>query len=163
MHLSQWCLQAVTNSTWESGSKPQCITGVLNWHHGQYQLLDNGSIVLIPNGDGYQQIQDPCAAETNFIEDYNKTELLSQWQIFQDQDDGPKLHLFEADGTPVAPLYQVYSTANMLPTTQLRNVTPAVDAVNFLAQNAGVRTWSPVTVLSSVSGVFALGLASFLF
>lgn len=145
-----------------AGSNPTCITGVLNWHHGTFQLVDNGSIVLTPFGDGYQQIQDPCAAESNFIEDYNKTELLSQWQIFTDPVDGPKLHLFESDGTPVAPLYQVYSTANMLPTEKLRNVTAVADVSSLLAlnTNTGARSWTPASAVAMVSSVFALGLAS---
>ncbi|KAI0662131.1 chaperone for protein-folding within the ER, fungal-domain-containing protein [Cubamyces menziesii] len=143
-----------------NGSKPQCITGVLNWHHGQYQLLDNGSIVLIPNGDGYQQIQDPCAAETNFIQNYNDTELYDHWQIVQDQDAGPTLELFNFDGSPVAPLYQIYNPPNMLPTTKLRNVTVASDVQNLLAMNAGARSWSPADVMALLSSVFAVGVAS---
>ncbi|KAI0823267.1 chaperone for protein-folding within the ER, fungal-domain-containing protein [Trametes gibbosa] len=143
-----------------AGSNPSCITGVLNWHHGQYTLADNGSIILTPFGDGYQQIQDLCAAQSNFIEDYNKTELLSQWQIFDDVSDGAKLHLFEADGTPVAPLFQVYSTANMLPTRRLRNVTTVADVSSLIAMNAGARSWSPASAVSTVAGVFALGLAA---
>ncbi|KAL7279605.1 hypothetical protein ACG7TL_006011 [Trametes sanguinea] len=148
-----------------AGSQPQCITGVLNWHHGQYQLLDNGSIVLIPNGDGYQQIQDPCAAESNFIENYNDTELYSHWQIFMDQNDGPKLHIFNFDGSPVSPLFQIYNPPNMLPTTQLRNVTPSIDTGSSLLamNNAGARSWSsPADVMALLSGVFAIGVASLL-
>ncbi|CDO72253.1 hypothetical protein BN946_scf184970.g105 [Trametes cinnabarina] len=145
-----------------NGSLPNCITGVLNWHHGHYQLLDNGSILLIPNGDGYQQIQDPCAAETNFIENYNDTELYQRWQIFMDLNDGPKLHIFEFDGTPVAPLFQIYNPPSMLPPTQLRNVTPAISTgSNLLAMNAGARSWSsPADVMALVSGVFAMGVAA---
>ncbi|KAH9849467.1 chaperone for protein-folding within the ER, fungal-domain-containing protein [Lenzites betulinus] len=143
-----------------NGSNPACITGVMNWHHGKYSLLANGSIVLNPFGDGYQQIQDPCAAESNFIENYNVTELISQWNLIDDPNDGLKLFLFGADGTPVAPLYQVYSTANMLPTEALRNVTPSVDAVSLVALNSGARSWSPASAVSAVVGAFALGLAS---
>lgn len=157
-----WTVRPCTEHA-HAGSNPTCITGVLNWHHGTFQLVDNGSIILTPFGDGYQQIQDPCAAESNFIEDYNQTELLSQWQIFQDLQDGPKLHLFGADGTPVAPLFQVYSTANMLPTQRLRNVSTVLDAQSLLAMNnAGARSWTPASVVSVVSGVFALGVASLL-
>ncbi|KAI0671235.1 chaperone for protein-folding within the ER, fungal-domain-containing protein [Trametes maxima] len=143
-------------------SNPSCITGVLQWHHGTHQLLDNGSIVLTPFGDGYQQIQDPCAAESNFIEDYNFTELYNMWQIFLDPTDGPKLHLFNFDGSPVAPLFQVYSTANMLPSRKLRNTTASIDAVSLLATNAGPRSWSSADVMSLVSAVFALGVGSLL-
>ncbi|TFY80789.1 hypothetical protein EWM64_g3224 [Hericium alpestre] len=77
-----------------NGSQPNCITGVINWVHGKYQLVDNGSIILNPWADGYQQIQDPCVAVSNFIEQYNDTELYQSWQIFTDPVDGYKLHLF---------------------------------------------------------------------
>ncbi|RPD56669.1 hypothetical protein L226DRAFT_537895 [Lentinus tigrinus ALCF2SS1-7] len=143
-----------------NGSSPNCITGVLNWHHGQYTFNDNGSLTLNPLSDGYQQVQDPCAAETNFIEQYNTTELYMGWQIFSDQADGPKLHLFQADGTPVAPLFQVYSTANMLPTELLRNVTVTLTDKTLAVMNAGSRSWTPAGVTSLMSGVFALALSS---
>jgi hypothetical protein len=77
---------------------------------------------LHPFNDGYQQIQDPCAAESNFIEDYNNTELYRNFAIFQDLTQGPKLHLFQFDGAPLAPQFQVSTTPIMLPTQQLRNL-----------------------------------------
>ncbi|KAF5346159.1 hypothetical protein D9758_009966 [Tetrapyrgos nigripes] len=106
-----------------NGSEPNCITGAIGWVHGHYNLLANGSIVMTPNGDGYQQIQDPCAAVSNFMEDYNLTELYTQWRIFTDPVDGYKLHLFQFDGAPLAPQFQISTTPQMLPTRQLRNVT----------------------------------------
>jgi len=106
-----------------NGSHPTCITGVIGWVHGKYELLINGSIVLRPFGDGYQQIQDPCAAVSNFIEPYNMTEFYRNWRIFQDPTDGYKLHLFGFDGAPLAPQFQISTTPTMLPTRLLRNVT----------------------------------------
>jgi len=106
-----------------NGSHPNCITGTLIWAHGNYDLVSNGSIILTPFGDGFQQVQSGCEAQTNFIQLYNTTELFQSWRIFQDVNDGPKLHLFEFDGTPVAPLFQTSSTPNMLPTQLLRNTT----------------------------------------
>ena len=147
-----------------AASSPNCITGVLNWHHGQYTLNPNGSITLTPLEDGFQQVQDPCAAETNFIEGYNWTELYRSWRIFYDPNDGYKLHLFERDGTPVAPLFQVYCTPNMLPTQQLRNVTVTVTSKpqSLFAANSGPRRWTAEGVTGLVTGVFAVGLASLL-
>lgn len=104
------------------GSEPTCITGVIVWVHGTYTLNPNGSISMVPLGDGFQQIQDPCAAVSNFIEVYNYTEYYQSWRIFTDPTQGFKLHLFQFDGTPVAPLFQISTTPNMLPTTVLRNV-----------------------------------------
>ncbi|KAF8817082.1 hypothetical protein BYT27DRAFT_7075475 [Phlegmacium glaucopus] len=108
-----------------NGSEPTCITGVMAWVHGTYTLNPNGSITTIPFGDGYQQIQDPCAATSNFIETYNLTEYYQQWRIFLDPDSGPHLHLFRFDGAPLAPQFQISTSPNMLPTRLLRNVTTA--------------------------------------
>jgi len=108
-----------------NGSRPMCITGVVVWVHGTYTLNSNGSITATPFGDGYQQIQDPCAAVSNFIEVYNFTELYESWRIFQDPVTGPHLHLFQFDGSPLAPQFLISTTPNMLPTRLLRNVTTA--------------------------------------
>ncbi|KAF6755905.1 ROT1 protein [Ephemerocybe angulata] len=106
-----------------NGSDPTCITGVIGWVHGTYTLNTNGSIWMKPFGDGFQQIQDPCAAVSNFIETYNETEYYKGWRIFSDPNDGPKLHLYQFDGSPVAPLFQVSTTPSMFPTKLLRNDT----------------------------------------
>ncbi len=84
-------------------------------------------MVALP--DGFQQIQDPCAAQSNFIESYIVTEYYKGWRIFQDPIEGYKLHLFMWDGAPVAPMFQISATPNMLPTRLLRNVT--TDAVQL--------------------------------
>ncbi|KAJ7274586.1 chaperone for protein-folding within the ER, fungal-domain-containing protein [Mycena haematopus] len=105
-----------------NASEPNCIIGTVVWVHGTYELVNNGSIILTPAGDGYQQVQAPCAATSNFIQNYNFTELMQSWQIFMDQNDGPKLHLFQFDGSPVAPLFQLSTEPNMLPKQVLRNV-----------------------------------------
>jgi len=108
-----------------NGTMPNCITGVLQWVHGNYTLF-NGTINMVPFPDGFQQIQDPCAAESNFIDyGYNYTQTLSQWRIFKDPTQGYKLHLFLEDGTPVAPQYLVSTSPNMLPTRSLRKEQPA--------------------------------------
>ena len=107
----------------EIGTEPTCITGVIGWVHGTYTLNANGSITMAAFVDGYQQIQDPCAAQSNFIEPYTLTEYYKGWRIFQDPTAGFKLHLFMWDGTPVAPMFQVSTTPNMLPTRLLRNIT----------------------------------------
>ncbi|KAI0292835.1 chaperone for protein-folding within the ER [Multifurca ochricompacta] len=105
-----------------NGSSPQCIIAVVNWAHGTFTYNLNGSITLYPFGDGYQQIQSPCAAKSSFIETYNDTELYQSWQIFRDPTDGPKLHLFQFDGAPLPPMFYNSETPSMLPTRPLRNV-----------------------------------------
>ncbi|KAI0265695.1 chaperone for protein-folding within the ER [Gloeopeniophorella convolvens] len=140
-----------------NGSAPQCLTGVVNWVHGQYALNGNGSITMTPFGDGYQQIQAPCLAVSNWIEPYNDTELYQSWQIFQDPIDGYKLHMFAFDRSPVSPLFQVSATPQMLPTQPLRNVSqpsaaPAADFALLAASGAPlqVHRWG-------AAGVAAVG------
>lgn len=128
------------------------------WVHGTYELLSNGSITMTPFGDGYQQVQDPCGAVSNFIQPYNFTELYQSWQIFLDPVDGPKLHLFQFDGSPVAPQFQLSATPNMLPTQALRNVTPPVESIDgttsqkrsLQKRNAGERVWTPAGLVGLV-------------
>lgn len=153
-----------------TGSQPTCITGVMNWVHGQYELLSNGSMAMTPFGDGFQQIQDPCAAQSNFVETYNLTELYVQWRIFQDPIDGFKLHLFQFDGSPLAPQFQVSTQPNMLPTQLLRNVTAQLNTQDgsqppqgtiiqrsLTARNDAGRQWSSNLVGISVLATSLLG------
>lgn len=146
-----------------NATEPNCIQGVVNWVHGKYSLLNNGSIVLTPLGDGYQQIQDPCAAISNFIEDYNLTELYQSWRIFSDENDGPKLHLFAFNGAPLAPMFQISSTPIMLPTHLLRNVTPPADTTSLQNNLADVNNGAVSLDRGVVGIVMALaGLLSVL-
>lgn len=140
----------------------------MNWVHGTYILQPNGSITMIPFGDGYQQIQDPCAAVSNFIENYNFTELYVQWRIFLDPTDGPKLHLFQFDGSPVAPQFQLSATPNMLPTQLLRNVTTVASVQtqsrrSLLKRSAGERILSPSALGALTISLVTAGAASLLF
>jgi len=105
-----------------NGSQPDCITSTVVWAHGLYDLLDNGSIILTPAGDGYQQVQARCnQANSNFIQNYNETELMASWRIFTDVTFGPKLHMWDASNTAVAPLFRLSDQPNMLPKMKLRN------------------------------------------
>lgn len=151
-----------------NGSVPTCITGVMNWCHGTYVLASNGSIVMTPFGDGYQQIQDPCAAISNFIENYNDTELYILWNIYQDPVKGYTLQLYQFDGTPLPPQYLITTSPNMLPTQALRNVsTTAVTAATVqnaavVNANAGERRWEAASVTGLLMAISGLGLASLL-
>ncbi|KZT12271.1 uncharacterized protein LAESUDRAFT_720223 [Laetiporus sulphureus 93-53] len=149
-----------------NGSQPSCITGVMNWVHGTYDLLSNGSIVTYPFGDGYQQIQDGCAATTDFIEDYNDTELYQSWEIFLDSTLGYQLQLYQYDGSPLAQQNLYSTTPNMLPTRSLRNTTTSasselvINARSELATSAGARTqgWSAATTVAIAAGLASLVL-----
>jgi len=146
-----------------NGTQPACIVGVIGWVHGRYTLNANGSITMTPFGDGFQQIQDPCAAVSNFIELYNQTEHYTSWRIFTDPVDGYKLHLFQYDGAPVPPQFQVSTQPNMLPTQLLRNVSaPGLTSQNrVVAPLSGAgRRWSASDAGSSAALAVALGLLS---
>lgn len=123
---------------------------------------------MTPLGDGYQQIQDPCAAVSNFVENYNITERFNSWQIFLDPTDGPKLHLFQYDGSPIAPQFLVSKTPTMLPTKMLRNVTAPITTSSGLttqgaiALSGGERRWSVREAMGVVSAMFAMGVATLL-
>ncbi|EIW80419.1 hypothetical protein CONPUDRAFT_56786 [Coniophora puteana RWD-64-598 SS2] len=108
-----------------NGSAPNCATAVLLWAHGQYTLQPNGSITGVLFGDGYQQIQDPCTAVSSFVQAYNTTELYQSWGISQDPTLGYTLQLYQYNGEPLPPQYQITTSPIMLPTQPLRNVTPA--------------------------------------
>jgi hypothetical protein len=148
-----------------NGSHPSCITGVIGWVHGTYELFSNGSMGMTPFGDGFQQVQDPCAAVSNFIEDYNVTELYQGWRIFQDPTQGFKLHMFQFDGAPLAPQYQVSTTPNMLPTQLLRNVTPSAGEETTQLQSRQINAADSQKWMSGfvgASGAVVLAFASLL-
>ncbi|KAH9010458.1 chaperone for protein-folding within the ER, fungal-domain-containing protein [Lactarius pseudohatsudake] len=124
-----------------NGSSPQCITGIMNWAHGTFRYNDNGSMTMYPFGDGFQQIQAPCSATSNFLENYNDTELYQLWQIFIDPTDGPKLHMYQFDGSPLPPMFLISTTPNMLPTQPLRNVSsPSSTSTSNLAAAAYIHS-----------------------
>ncbi|KAF5382620.1 hypothetical protein D9615_002761 [Tricholomella constricta] len=142
-----------------NGTTPTCITGVIGWVHGNYVLNSNGSITMVPLGDGYQQIQDPCAAVSNFLEDYNITETYKEWRIFQDPTTGYKLHLFQFDGAPLAPMFQISTTPNMLPTQLLRNIPVTTEEAGNGVKKPSRRSLKEKSNDAAASHHLALGLA----
>jgi hypothetical protein len=144
-----------------NGTDPRCIQGVIQWQHGTYELVSNGSIILKPFAeDGRQQVQDPCAAESNVLRQFNQTTLLRSWRIFRDLQGRNKLHLFRYDGAPFSPMFQVYQTPQMLPTRKLTNTTIGVVAQSrnqkLRKRSAAVPTSSP----SLTGAAFALSAAA---
>ncbi len=134
-----------------AGSYPNCPTTVLNWSHGNVNFAPNGSIVFIPVGDGFQRIEDPCAAKSDFTEPYNATELYQTWQIFLDPVDGPKLHMFGFDGSPVPPFRLVSSTPNMLPNQRLHNNTQSTTVLKRSTTNVAppIHWWNIAALTST--------------
>lgn len=126
---------------------------------------------MTPFGDGYQQIQDPCAAISNFIENYNYTELYVLWNIYQDPVKGYTLQLYQFDGSPLPPQYLVSTSPNMLPTQSLRNVTAAktstvakrdLQNAAVLNANAGERRWEAASLTGLFMVISGLGFVSLL-
>lgn len=124
--------------------------------------MSNGSIILHPIAeDGRQQLQDPCAAESNVLRQFNQTTLFRSWRIFRDLQGRNKLHVFRFDGAPFPPMFQVYQTPQMLPTRKLTNTTIGVVAQSInhklRKRSAAVSTSSP----SFTSATLALSAAAF--
>ncbi|KAG8759435.1 Reversal of tor2 lethality [Serendipita sp. 396] len=156
-----------------NGTDPRCVVGVVQWQHGRVQYLQNGSIVLHPwPQDGRQQIQNPCAAESNILRQFNQTTLFKSWRIFRDPEGRAKLHLFRFDGAPFPPLFQVSDSPSMLPLRQLTNTTVGSQATKkrsladqvtepLQKRSAASPLYdSHAVTLSAAAGLVALGLMS---
>jgi hypothetical protein len=106
-------------------------------------------------------VQNPCFAVSNFIQEYNFTTLYQSFRIFQDQQDGPKLHLFGFDGKPVAPLFQVSATPAMLPTRPLRNDTAQIQQKRGLKKRSSAdKAWTSMGVGALILSLITAGAAS---
>lgn len=142
-----------------NGTEPRCIQGTVLWQHGSWDYLSNGSIVLTPISiDGRLQVQDPCAAQSNVIFQFNTTVLISSWRIFSDPQRGPKLQMYQYDGSPYSPMYLIAQPPNMLPTETLSaNLSISGDGVLNAAQaNVARFSWM---VMAGVAGVLAGAVA----
>lgn len=59
-----------------SAQNPKCPKGIIQWQHGSFQKLANGSLTLNPiKVDGRQLYSDPCSFKTAVFTRYNTTEL----------------------------------------------------------------------------------------
>jgi hypothetical protein len=137
-----------------AGTNPSCPTTILNWSHGLLTFEPNGSLALTPVGDGYQRIEDPCAARSDFVEVYNSSEIYQSWQIFLDPVDGPKLHMFGFDGSPEPPMRLLSSTPNMLPAQRLHNTTQSTTVLKRSTTNfAPPLRWWNVAASTSIGAM----------
>ncbi|EIW84489.1 hypothetical protein CONPUDRAFT_50054 [Coniophora puteana RWD-64-598 SS2] len=150
-----------------NASNPNCISGVMMWAHGTYTLQPNGSITGIPFGDGYMQVEEACGALSNFIQDYNDTELYTSWGISQGTLPNSNtntyiLQMYQYNGEPLPEQYQVSTTPIMLPTKPLRNIPSGSAASDIVLskRNGGDRRSAGVGVL--VAGVAAITTTSLL-
>ncbi|KAI2788209.1 Protein rot1 [Penicillium oxalicum] len=104
---------------------PSCPTGMMQWQHGSYILLSNGSLVLTPIAvDGRQLLSEPCKKDSSTYIRYNNTELVKAFSVRIDPYHGiRRLDLTQGDGKIMQPMYLAYQTPKMLPTSTL-NPTP---------------------------------------
>ena len=93
----------------------------MQWQHGTYNVAANGSIVLFPIGvDGRQLTSAPCSYENAMFIRYEQFELFKSYQVQTDHfHNVPRLNLFKSDGSPMQPMYLMYSPPQMLPTQTL--------------------------------------------
>lgn len=138
-----------------NGSQPNCIKGVVVWQHGTYEWLSNGSIVGNPFAvDGRIQIQDPCAAQSNVILQFNTTLLFSSWRIFSDPQRGPKLQLYASGGAPLSPMFLKANPPNMMP-TQTLSVNMSINGDGTLGAAEANMARIGWTAIAAVSGAVA--------
>lgn len=123
----------------------------MQWQHGGWVMNANGSLSLTPIPvDGRQLLSKPCDYEKGIYTRYNQSELFKvrayfksqeplkeytliaqpqQYEVLTDPYHGiPRLNLYEFDGTPMQPMYLVYSPPEMLPTTTLNPTTASATA-----------------------------------
>lgn len=114
-------------------------------------------MILTPNGDGYQQVQDACGAVSNFIENTNVTIYIPWWTIATDTDKGEVLKMQKFDLTYYAPFYQVSTTPEMLPLAQLRNVSSSAEPASTRKRELPVKRNGATAAFSANSLLLAGG------
>ncbi|KAF2835228.1 hypothetical protein M501DRAFT_999256 [Patellaria atrata CBS 101060] len=100
---------------------PACPKGVMQWQHGTYEKLVNGSLSLSPiSVDGRQLTSDPCNYDRGIYLRYSQPEIFERYEVFVDPYHNiMRLNLFMFDGSPQQPLYLSFKPPQMLPTTTL--------------------------------------------
>lgn len=108
--------RAIANPT-----APDCPSAIMQWQHGSWTFNADGSLRLNPIAvDGRQITSQPCDGDNSIYLRYNQTENMEKYAVYEDPYHGiPRLDLYQFDGTPIMPLYLVYSPPQMLPTTTL--------------------------------------------
>jgi hypothetical protein len=102
----------------------------MQWQHGTYVVNANTSITTTPiPSDGRQLTSSPCSFDNGVYIRYEQPELFKTYQVYTDPfHNVPRLDLFKFDGSPMQPLYLVFSPPQMLPTQTLNPTTGAPTA-----------------------------------
>ncbi|KAK5127795.1 hypothetical protein LTR85_004911 [Meristemomyces frigidus] len=100
---------------------PACPSGIMQWQHGSWVMASNGSLLLTPiDVDGRQLLSSPCEYDNAIYTRYNQSELFERYSAYTDPYHNiPRLDMYQFDGSPMNPMYLVYSPPQMLPTTTL--------------------------------------------
>ncbi|KAH6612133.1 chaperone for protein-folding within the ER, fungal-domain-containing protein [Boeremia exigua] len=125
--------RAVANPT-----NPKCPRGIIQWQHGKFEKLANGSLNLHPiRVDGRQLYSDPCVYKNSIYTRYNASETFTRYESrTDDYHKIPRLNLYKFDGSPLMPLYLAFSTPKMLPTTTLNPLVTATATAKAKARRA---------------------------
>ncbi|KAK4893632.1 Reversal of tor2 lethality [Elasticomyces elasticus] len=115
-HYEEAYYRAVSNP-----AQPNCPSGIMQWQHGTWVMNANGSLSLTPIAvDGRQLLSSPCQFDNSVYTRYNQTELFERYSVYKDPYHGiGRLDMYSFDGSPMNPMYLVYSPPQMLPTTTL--------------------------------------------
>ncbi|KAJ5169222.1 Protein r.t1.c1 [Penicillium canariense] len=103
---------------------PSCPSGVMQWQHGSYVMLANGSLTLTPIAvDGRQLLSEPCRQGVSSYTRFNNTEKFKGFSVSMDRYHGiQRLDLAQADGKIMQPMYLAYRPPRMLPTSTLNPI-----------------------------------------
>ncbi|MCJ1400891.1 Reversal of tor2 lethality [Xylographa trunciseda] len=130
-HYEEAYYRAISNP-----QNPTCPQGIIQWQHGTFQKLTNGSLVLTPFGvDGRQLQSTPCLSQSIYTR-YNQSELFTSYLVYSDPYHNiPRLDLFQFNGAPLAPMYLAYNPPQMLPTQTLNPTAKATTAGSASSTN----------------------------
>jgi len=117
--------RAISNPT-----SPSCPAGIMQWQHGTYVQLSNGSLVLTPfSVDGRQLLSQPCQSGNSVFTRYNQSELFERYSVYTDPYHNVlRLDLYQFNGAAMNPMYIAYSPPQMLPTSTLNPTTASTTA-----------------------------------
>nr|POE88011.1 protein rot1 [Quercus suber] len=106
---------------------PSCPGGIMQWQHGKWQFLANGSLILEPVSiDGRQLMSEPCKYKNSVYTRYNQSELFQRYSVYLDPYHNiPRLDLYQFNGAPLQPMYLVMNPPQMLPTSTLHSASTA--------------------------------------
>jgi len=129
---------------------PSCPSAIMQWQHGSWQLLANGSLVLTPIAvDGRQVLSEPCKYKNSIYTRYNQSELMKSYSAYLDKYHGiQRLDLFRFDGSPLPPMYLAFQPPMMLPTTTLNPTSTAAATAGATTAAKAKRGLEPEIPLS---------------